>query len=57
MAIVRVLARKGGLEGKTDADFAVSEMLLEEFNDTFTSMAKCQYPGEGKTKVRHLWLL
>ncbi len=28
------------LQGDTDADFAISEMLLEEFNDIFTTVAK-----------------
>ncbi len=28
------------VQGDTDADFAISEMLLEEFNDIFTTVAK-----------------
>ncbi len=28
------------IQGDTDADFAISEMLLEEFNDVFTTVAK-----------------
>jgi hypothetical protein len=27
-------------QGDTDADFAISEMLLEEFNDIFSALAK-----------------
>ena len=47
LAIVRVLARKAGIEGKTDADFAKSEMLIEECNDIFSAMGKAMYPPSG----------
>ncbi len=43
MAIVRYLSRKTGLEGDSDEDYAVSEMLLEEFNDLYTILAKVRY--------------
>ncbi len=44
-AIVRVLARRGGLEGKTDADFALSEMLTEELGDILNALGKAMYPN------------
>ncbi len=43
MAIARVFARKANLQGDSDADFAVSEMLLEEFSDIFNMMSKANY--------------
>lgn len=43
---MRVLSRRAGLEGKTDADFAMSEMLLQETEDLYTATAKAMYaPG------------
>jgi len=53
MAIARYISRKAGLEGE-GADFAISEMLIEEHNDLFTSLSKAQYhpsdkPGTWKT--------
>jgi glutathione S-transferase len=39
-AILRYLARKGGLQGETDADFALSEMLIEESRDINALMDK-----------------
>ena len=44
-AIVRVLARRGGLEGKSDADYALSEMLTEEFGDLLNALGKAMYPN------------
>ncbi len=49
LAIARYLSRVGGLEGKTDADFAVSEMLIQEFEDIYGDMAKANYvPDDAK---------
>ena len=44
-AIVRVLARRGGLEGKSEADFVLSEMLTEEFGDLLNALGKAMYPN------------
>ncbi len=33
MAILRYIARKGGIEGDSDQDYALNEMLIEEFCD------------------------
>ena len=44
-AIVRVLARRGGLAGATEADFVVSEMLLEEYADLLNALGKAMYGG------------
>jgi len=43
LAIVRYLARKGGLQGDDDKGFAFSEMLIQEMEDIFTLMAKANY--------------
>jgi len=46
LAIARVLARAGGLSGATDADFALSEMLIQEGEDIYLALAKAHYaPG------------
>jgi len=45
-AIIRYLARKGGLQGASDAEFARSEMLIEEANDLFNILVKAQYSPE-----------
>jgi len=42
-AIIRYLARKAHLQGDSEADFAKSEMLIEEMQDIFTVVAKAQY--------------
>jgi glutathione S-transferase len=44
-AIVRVLARRGGLSGATEADFVASEMLLEEYADLLNALGKAMYGG------------
>ena len=46
LAIVRYLARKGGLQGDTDKGFAFSEMLIQEMEDCFTLMAKANYVAD-----------
>ena len=44
-AIVRLLARRGGLEPKTEGDFCTSEMLLEEYADLLNLLSKTMYGG------------
>jgi len=47
MAIARYAARKAGLTGDNDHDFAVSEQLIEEQNDLYNMLAKANYaPGD-----------
>jgi hypothetical protein len=41
MAIARVLSRRAKLEGATEADFAMSEMLMEQYVDILTNIANC----------------
>jgi hypothetical protein len=43
LAIVRFISRKAGLQGKSNADFAVSEMLIQEFEDVYTGLAKAHH--------------
>ena len=53
-AIARYLARKANLLGSTDADFAISEMLVEEQVDLFGILGKANYAEnkeEAYTKV------
>ena len=50
-AIQRYIAKLGGLNGKDDAEYAKSEMLLCEAEDLFSGMAKCMYtPGKDKNE-------
>lgn len=42
-AIYRILARRGGLEGASDHDFAVNQMLIEEYQDVYFQLAKPMY--------------
>lgn len=42
-AITRYLARIGGLQGSTDADYAMSEMLLSEYEDIYNMFVKAKY--------------
>jgi hypothetical protein len=45
-AIVRVLARRGGLDGRdSEEDFVCSEMLLEEYADLLNALGKTLYGG------------
>mmetsp|Transcript_125385 Transcript_125385/g.187263 ORF Transcript_125385/g.187263 Transcript_125385/m.187263 type:complete len:197 (-) Transcript_125385:38-628(-) len=44
-AIVRYLARKYNLQGETDADFALSESLIEEQGDLVNLLVKANYGG------------
>ena len=52
-AIFRYLARKAGLQGDNDAEFALSEMLIEEANDLFSMLAKAQYPADGNKNAAY----
>ena len=51
MAITRFLSRKAGLQGDSDADFARSELLLEEATDLFTAVAKAHYGANRKADM------
>jgi len=46
LAIVRVLARKANLQGETDAEFAMSEQLIQEGEDLFLAIAKAHYAAD-----------
>lgn len=39
-AMIRYLARKGGIQGDTDEEFALSEMLIEEARDILSLMER-----------------
>lgn len=43
MAMARYIARKANLQGDTEADFALSEMLIEEQNDIYNLVADAHY--------------
>ena len=51
LAIVRVLARLGGIAGDSDADFALSEMLIQEGEDIYLLLGKAMY-GAGFPESR-----
>jgi len=42
MAIVRFIARKMGIDGENDWDFAMSEMLLEQYSDLWAEASRAQ---------------
>jgi hypothetical protein len=42
-AILRVIGRKAGTAGDSDADFAFSEMLIEEQADIYNLIVKANY--------------
>lgn len=47
-AVIRYLANKASLDGRDNsADFAMSEMLIEEMQDILTIYNKCQSPASG----------
>ncbi len=48
-AIIRYLAAKAGLDGRgNDADFGMSEMLIEEALEIYGILAKAMYAPEGR---------
>lgn len=49
-AITRYISRIGGLQGRTDEDFARSEMLLCEYEDIYNQFRKCKYNSGDKVK-------
>ncbi len=50
-AILRYLAHKGNLDGRDNpSDFAINEMLIEEYQELYGLFAKAQYAPEGKTE-------
>jgi glutathione S-transferase len=49
-AIIRYVAKKGGLDGDNLADFAKSEMLIEEMQDINTLFVKAMYAPEGRVE-------
>lgn len=51
MAITRFIARKTGLQGDNDADFAKSEMLLEESVDIANVVGKAHYSADRKAEM------
>lgn len=51
MAIARYLAKKAGLQGDNDKDFAMSEQLIEESNDIYTVLARAKYSPDDKTEA------
>lgn len=51
MAIARFVARKAGLQGDNDADFAKSEMLLEESVDIANLVGKAYYAADRKAEM------
>lgn len=45
-AILRYVARIAGLSGDNDAEFALSEMLIEEATDLYNMMVKANYSSD-----------
>ena len=49
-AILRYVAKQAGLAGDNDAEYALSEMLIEEANDLYNLLVKANY-SENKSKA------
>jgi len=54
MAIARYAARKAHLQGDADAEYALSEMLIEEATDIYTAIAKGHYAPDKKEQYAKL---
>jgi len=52
MAMARFLSRKAGFEGKTDADFVMSEMLMEHYCDVLNGLVKAAFYAEDKVAAK-----
>ncbi len=50
-AIFRIIARKAGLEGGTDHEFALNQQLIEEFQDIYGFLAKPLYIQDATAKA------
>ena len=48
-AVLRYISRKANLSGETDADYAMSELLIEEMQYITTLYNQAMYGAEGKT--------
>ena len=42
-AIIRYFAKLSNLDGKTMQEFGVSDMLIEEYQDIFAALSRCNY--------------
>jgi len=50
-AIFRIIARKAGLEGGSDHEFALNQQLIEEFQDIYGFLAKPVYMQDAGAKA------
>jgi len=46
LAVARYISRKAHLQGETDAEFATSEMLIQEMEDIYLTMAMAMYHAD-----------
>ena len=51
MAIVRFVARKVGLAGKTDLEFAYADMIVEHCNDFGAKLVSMRYPKTDRAEL------
>ena len=51
-AIYRIIARKGGLEGGNDHDFAQNQQIIEEYQDIWQTLAKPLYITDDAARAK-----
>lgn len=51
---MRFIARKTGLDGATDEEFAMSEQLIQQAEDLYTCLAKAHYAGGGARRTEEM---
>ena len=56
-AIIRYLAKQAGLSGDNDAEFAFSEMLIEESQDLISLMNKAFYAADKNDALNGMLVL
>jgi hypothetical protein len=50
-ALYRVVARKAKLEGSSDHEFCLNQMLIEEYQDIWSAISKPQYIEDGAARA------
>jgi len=55
IAITNYVGRKAGIQGETDSEFGISQMLISECNDIFEILNKAQYAEDKKAAWKEVW--
>lgn len=51
-AIIRIIARRAGLQGGSDHEYALNEMLIEEFGDIYNGLNKANYASDKEAGLK-----